>query len=108
MKLLLFFMLTILIIIPALRADCQGICGDANGDGDVNISDAIWLINYVFMGGQPPPPVLACGDANGDGAAADSDVIWIINYVFVGGDPPGDCSPDNWEGQGGDCCPFVI
>jgi hypothetical protein len=84
---------------------CLGKCGDCNFDGYVNISDAVFLINYVFMGGPPPQPLLACGDANEDGAAALSDAIYIINYVFVGGNPPGSCSPGSfyWEGA---CCPF--
>jgi subtilisin family serine protease len=86
---------------------CQGECGDANEDGSVNVSDAIWMINYVFIGGAPPQPVLACGDANDDAASNVSDAVWIINYVFIGGAPPGDCSPGSWEYQGGDCCQFV-
>jgi len=28
--------------------------GDANDDGEINISDAIYIINYVFNGGPPP------------------------------------------------------
>jgi len=37
------------------------ICGDVNCDGDCNVSDAVWIINYVFVGGNIP-----C-DTNGDG-----------------------------------------
>ena len=32
------------------------ICGDANGDGSLNISDAVFIINYVFVGGAAPNP----------------------------------------------------
>jgi Dockerin type I domain/Viral BACON domain len=85
---------------------CQGICGDANGDLAVNVSDAVWIINYVFVGGDPPIPILACGDANTDAAVNVSDAVWIINYVFVGGDPPADCSAGNVAWGGEDCCPF--
>ncbi|NIT58616.1 MAG: hypothetical protein GWN00_21035 [Aliifodinibius sp.] len=35
--------------------------GDANCDGVVNVSDAVWIINYVFISGNEP-----C-DTNGDG-----------------------------------------
>ena len=86
--------------------DCYGDCGDANGDGSVNVSDAVWIINYVFVGSGPPIP-LACGDANGDGSVNVSDAVWIINYVFVGGAPPGDCMPGSPNWLDGDCCPFV-
>jgi hypothetical protein len=75
-----------------LYADCQGRCGDANQDGSVGDSDVIYIINYVFIPGSPPPrPVLACGDANGDCRINISDVIYLINYVFIlGGPPPGE------------------
>jgi hypothetical protein len=86
---------------------CQGICGDANADGAVNVSDAVYIINYVFVGGGEPLPVLACGDANSDGVVNVSDAVWIINYVFVGGGPPGDCSPGSPNWYNSDCCPFV-
>jgi hypothetical protein len=28
--------------------------GDANGDGGVDMSDAVYLISYIFSGGAPP------------------------------------------------------
>ncbi len=85
---------------------CQGRCGDANSDGPVNISDAVWVINYVFIGGPEPLPVLACGDANTDATVNVSDAVYIIEYTFQGGPDPGDCSSGSWTGQGGNCCPF--
>jgi hypothetical protein len=86
---------------------CQGECGDANNDGDVNVSDAVYIINYVFVGGGEPQPVLACGDANDDGTVNVSDAVYIINYVFVGGGPPSNCSPGSPEWYNGDCCVFT-
>ena len=72
-------------------------CGDANGDATVNVSDAVSIINYVFVGGDPPDPLKA-GDVNCDGTCNVSDAVYIINYVFVGGnepcDPTGDGIPD--------------
>jgi hypothetical protein len=87
---------------------CEGICGDANEDGTVNVSDAVYIINFVYVGGDPPEPVLACADANSDAAVNVSDAVYIINYVFTGGAPPEDCSPGSWYMYGGDCCPFVL
>ncbi len=73
------------------------LCGDANYDGLVNVSDAVTLINYVFVAGNPPEP-LESGDTNCDGSVNVSDAVWIINYVFVGGFDPcdhdGDGIPD--------------
>jgi hypothetical protein len=35
--------------------------GDANCDGQVDIDDVVYLINFIFAGGPPP------GDPNNDG-----------------------------------------
>jgi len=63
------------------------VCGDANGDGDVNVGDSVYLINYVFKGGPPPTPYQQ-GDANGDGSVNIADSVYISNYIFRGGQPP--------------------
>ncbi|NIP43139.1 MAG: hypothetical protein GWO41_02755, partial [candidate division Zixibacteria bacterium] len=65
---------------PQLRGDC-------NGDGSINISDAVVIVNYVFIGGDPPDPLIM-GDPNCDGAVNVSDAVYLINYIFVGGPPP--------------------
>jgi hypothetical protein len=80
------------VLIGAKDVGCGFIvCGDANGDEIVNVSDAVAIINYVFVSGDPPDP-LCEGDANGDGSMGVSDAVYIINYIFVGGDPPAtDC-----------------
>ncbi len=85
---------------------CQGWCGNSNGDVSFNISDAVYLINYIFVNGSPPVPVLACGDINGDCKVDVSDVVWGINELFIEGPQHDDCCPGGWEDQGGDCCPF--
>jgi hypothetical protein len=69
------------------------LCGDTNKDKTVNVSDAVWIINYVFAGGDPPDP-LESGDANCDSDCNVSDAVWIINYVFVGGSQPCDTDGD--------------
>jgi len=72
----------------------DALCGDANADEAVNISDAVSIINYVFVGGNPPDPIQV-GDVNCDGSCNVSDAVWIINYVFVGGDEPCDIDGDS-------------
>jgi Peptidase C10 family/Dockerin type I domain len=64
------------------------ICGDANSDKDVNVSDGVSIINYVFISGSLVPAPLCKADANGDETVNISDAVWIINYVFIGGAPP--------------------
>jgi len=69
-------------------------CGDANDDRAVNVSDAVFIINYVFVGGAAPYNYQA-GDTNCDGTVNISDAVWIINYVFVGGNNPCDTDDDD-------------
>ncbi len=65
------------------------VCGDANGDSEVNVADAVFIINYVFKDGPAPDPEIA-GDANGDDEVNIADGVYLINYVFKGGPSP-DC-----------------
>ena len=66
------------------------VAGDPNGDGLVNIGDAVFVVNYVFKGGPNPNPPEA-GDPNCDHAINVGDAVYIINYVFKGGPAP--CYP---------------
>jgi len=66
----------------------SAILGDANADMELRVADVIYVINYLFKGGQAPFPELAVADANGDGQVNVSDVIYLINYLFKGGPPP--------------------
>jgi hypothetical protein len=63
------------------------LCGDASGDGIVDISDVVYLIAYIFSGGSAPSPKLA-GDANCDSMVDISDVVYLIAYIFSGGQAP--------------------
>ena len=69
---------------------CEGLCGDANGDEKCNVSDAVYIINYVFSGGDEPDPFWQC-DVNCDTKCNVSDAVFIINYVFNHGIAPCDC-----------------
>jgi len=66
------------------------ICGDANSNGIVDLSDIIYLINYLFKGGPTPSP-LCIGDVNGDDTITIGDVVYLINYLYKGGSTPGFC-----------------
>ncbi len=62
-------------------------CGDVDGSDVVNISDAIYLIDYIFNGGPAPSPVLV-GDVDHDTLVTISDAVYLINYIFNGGPAP--------------------
>jgi hypothetical protein len=69
------------------------VCGDANGSGDVDIDDVVYLIAYIFSGGSPPDPLIA-GDANCSGDIDIDDVVYLIAYIFSGGNEPCDIDGD--------------
>jgi hypothetical protein len=66
---------------------CDWRYGDANGDDDINVADAVFLIGFVFNDGPPPEPSQA-GDANCDGQANIADAVFLINYIFRSGPQP--------------------
>ncbi len=65
----------------------QYVCGEANGDGSIDIADAVYLINYIFKSGPAPNP-LDAGDANCDASIDVGDAVHLINYIFKSGPEP--------------------
>lgn len=79
-----------------LAGCCIGQTGNVNDDpgGAVDLSDLIYFVNYLFLGG-PAPACPAAANVNGDpGCALDlSDMIYLVNYLFLGGPAPAACNP---------------
>ncbi len=73
--------------IDDISVDSDVICGDANSDRSIDISDAIYILNHVFSNGPAPEPVCS-GNANGDNSVDVSDVVILINHVFNHGPAP--------------------
>lgn len=65
---------------------------DDDPDDEVDLSDAIYLANYLILGG-PPPSCAARANVDGDeaGEVDLSDLIYLANYLFVSGPPPVPC-----------------
>ncbi len=63
------------------------LCGDCNGDGNIDVGDVIYLINYLYKMGPAPNP-MESGDTNQDGEVNVGDVVYLINYLFKNGPPP--------------------
>lgn len=69
------------------------ICGDADGDGAVSMSDIVFLVNFIFLPDAEYPSPPAAGDPDCSGSINMSDVIYIVQYIFAYGPPP--CDTDN-------------
>jgi len=84
------FSLTPGIFTPEIVAGSVGICtgGDTDNDGiGPNVADLIYLVDYIFRGG-PPPPIPASGDVDGDGLVNVADLSYLVDYIFKGGPVP--------------------
>lgn len=60
--------------------------GDGNADGTTDVSDAVAILTYLFLGG----PRSVCQDAvdvDDDGALTITDPIYLLNFLFLSGPP---------------------
>jgi hypothetical protein len=72
--------------------------GDGNQDGALDISDAIWLLSYLFVDDQKRLPCsgartastgdLALLDANGDARVDIADAVRVLGFLFGDSSPP--------------------
>ena len=71
---------------------CVGIRGNVDGDDEdiVDISDLVYLVDYMFTGG-PPPPCEEETDMNGDGSIDIADLVYLVDYMFNSGPAPVPC-----------------
>lgn len=81
--------------------------GDCDGDGEARglITDAVFLLLYLFAEGSAPPCLAAC-DMNGDGEVTGqvTDAVYLLTFGFLGGPPPvepfPECGPGPLETDG--------
>ncbi|HLU47243.1 MAG TPA: carboxypeptidase-like regulatory domain-containing protein, partial [Planctomycetota bacterium] len=61
--------------------------GFVNPDLKADISDSVWLLNWLFKGGEEPECLLAA-DVNDDDRNDISDPIYLLGWLFGGGPRP--------------------
>ncbi len=71
-------------IIYRVRAALRG---DANADGDLNMLDIMYLINFLYRDGAPPL-VEDAADVNFDGTINLIDPTYMVNFLYRSGPPP--------------------
>ena len=67
--------------------------GDVNIDGSVDVSDALGIFNWLFLGGAGTPCENAA-DSNKDLSIDLTDGVHILSYLFMGGTPPAPPGPE--------------
>ncbi len=62
--------------------------GDVSGDGNLDLSDPVELLEYLFLAVGNPGCLDSC-DVNDSGALDVSDAVYLLTYMFIGGmEPP--------------------
>jgi len=62
--------------------------GDVNEDEVIDLTDVLFLVNYLYKEGPAPDP-LRLGDVTADCVVDLSDVLFLINYLYKNGSAPG-------------------
>jgi hypothetical protein len=110
---------------PAIQAGAQGggaaakTNGDCNGDGALNLTDAVYLLQHLFQGGPAPVPIQGaqpapcallatgqtkCFDDAGSEVPCDSPEFPGQDGFYQAGVPLEDCYVDNGDGTVTDIC----
>ena len=99
--------------------EARFIRGDSNHNGQVDVSDAVHALGFLFLGGKAPVCPDAT-DANDDGKLDIADPVYVLGFLFLGkGQPPapfpalgtdpsedtlGECPPEPiWMGRPDGC-----
>jgi len=82
------------IVISCCNTD--GIRGDVDGSGSINVGDPTYLTDYIFFHGPVPPCQDPDGsypeaDVEGDGSLSIGDPTYLVDYLFFSGPPPRPC-----------------
>lgn len=62
--------------------------GDANSDGGVDVSDAVFVLAGLFIPGADPGSCADAVDTNDDGLSDVSDAVFLLASLFLPGAPP--------------------
>lgn len=61
--------------------------GDADGNCSVDLTDAVFTLNYLFTGGKVPQCPDAA-DSDDNGRVELTDAVYTLGYLFLGSRPP--------------------
>ena len=91
--------------VSSSAADIPFVRGDANTDGVVNLSDGIWLLQYLFLS-TPEGECAAARDFNSDGQVDLADALGVISFRLLDGAPPAHPYPHCGDSSIGECASY--
>ncbi len=90
--------------IPRMKLAAGGVLGDVNNDGQIDISDVLYVLLYVMADSAivlPNNGDIVLGDINDDGTVDLADVLLLVQYIDNPSDPTlpliGDDHGDNFS-----------
>jgi hypothetical protein len=87
----------VVVVFGGSRTNARFIRGEVNQDGRVDISDAVMILGYLFLGGGAPA-CLAAADADDSGTIEITDAVFLLGALFLGTNavpaPHPDCGAD--------------
>jgi hypothetical protein len=63
------------------------VCGDVDDNSRIDITDAVYLVTFIFGGGPAPDPILS-GDVDCSDRVDITDAVYIVTYIFASGPAP--------------------
>ena len=69
-------------VLDELTGSNQGMLGDINVDGDVNILDVVILVNFILDTQIPTDLEFSASDLNSDGILNVLDIVLIVNTIL--------------------------
>jgi hypothetical protein len=66
--------------------------GDSDGNGKLELTDAVRTLGWLFLGTKQPA-CLDAADSDDNGKVELTDAIRGLNYLFIGGQPPAPPGP---------------
>lgn len=68
--------------------------GDSDASGSININDAVFTLNYLFVADSRVPTCLAAADVDDNSSVNINDGIYVLNFLFNSGPDPLPPHPD--------------
>lgn len=68
--------------------------GDGNADSAINLTDAVFILNYLFAGGATPP-CFDAADTDDNGQLQLTDAVRLLGWLFLGGPAPSPPTPSD-------------
>ncbi|MCZ6539724.1 MAG: hypothetical protein O6922_07865 [Chloroflexi bacterium] len=79
--------------------------GDANSDGQINLTDGISILGHLFVGDAEPACFAAAKTTGSPGGLIITDAVFIFTWLFSGGDAPPPPTPSAATYLSADCGP---